>query len=173
MNDQAIASLDEERARYLIQFEALSRELAAPLLIDRAAEIERKLSMVEEIARRSGLFRPEETLEFRLSRFLARWRLGEALAPMERSGGPGRGKKDVSGLTSFRALLTEIRVDPDSAMNAQRVACLPFPELEKFCNWARKAGDAPTFDELLRYPGLTGIGRAAAASTRRSATRRC
>jgi N6-adenosine-specific RNA methylase IME4 len=26
-----------------------------------------------------------------------------------------------------------------------------FAELEKFCNWARKAGDAPTFDELLRY----------------------
>ena len=36
-------------------------------------------------------------------------------------------------------------------MEAQRVACLPQPELEKFCNRARKAGDPPTFDELLRY----------------------
>ena len=56
MNDQPIVSLDEERARYLVQFEALARELATPLPVDRAAEIERKLSMLEDIARRSGLF---------------------------------------------------------------------------------------------------------------------
>ena len=62
-------------------------------LRERAAEVERRLSAIEDYARSAGLFRPEETLEFRLSQFLARWRLGEALAPMERSGGPGRGKK--------------------------------------------------------------------------------
>lgn len=88
MNDQAIAPHDAERARYLAQFEALSRELGTPLRVDRAAEVERNLSLLEDYARAAGLFRPEETLEFRLSQFLARWRLGEALAPMER-GTPG------------------------------------------------------------------------------------
>ena len=69
---------------------------------------ERKLSMREDYARRTGLFRP---LEMRLSRFLARWRLGEAFAPMERGAGPGRGKKDVSAETSFRGLLDRSGVD--------------------------------------------------------------
>ena len=151
MNGQVIAPIDEERARYLVQFETLSRELTTPLPVDRAAEIERTLSLLEDYARRAGLFRPEETLEFRLGRFVARWRLGEALVPMERGTGPGRGKKDVTALTSFRTLLEQIKVDPQSALEAQRVACLPQSELEKFCNRARKDGDAPTFDELIRY----------------------
>jgi N6-adenosine-specific RNA methylase IME4 len=149
--NQALATVELNRERSLAKFEALTRALAKPLPVDRAADIERELSALEDYARRAGRFRPEETLEFRLSRFMARWRLGEALAPMERGTGPGRGKKDVSALTSFRALLAEIRVDPDSAMNAQRVACLPQPELDKFCNWARKAGEAPTFDEFVKY----------------------
>jgi hypothetical protein len=62
-------------------------------------------TVIDDCARSAGLFRPEESLEFRLLRFLARWRLGEALAPMERGTGPGRGKKDVSVETSFPALL--------------------------------------------------------------------
>ena len=51
----------------------------------------------------------------------------------------------------FLGLLKRLGVKWDAAMEAQRVACLPQPELEKFCNRARKAGDPPTFDELLRY----------------------
>jgi hypothetical protein len=57
------------------------------------------------------MFRPQETLEFRLSQFLARWRLGEALTPTERWTGPGCGKKDVSIETSFRRRLMKQPLD--------------------------------------------------------------
>ena len=63
-------------------------------------------------------------------RVIARWRLGEALASIERRPEGGRPSKTVSALTVFRRLLGEIKVDPQSAMEAQRVACLPFRELE-------------------------------------------
>jgi hypothetical protein len=121
-----VVSFDEERARYLIQFESLSRELAVPLLVDRAAEIERKLSMLEDIARRSGLFQPEETLEIRLNRFIARWRLGEALAPMERMGGPGRGKKRFRQPGFFSALNRKAShcVGRGAASSARRLSAL-------------------------------------------------
>lgn len=146
-----LAPFDVDRRSALAKFETLSRELAHPLPIDRAVNVERELGRLEEDARAAGLFRPEETLEMRLSRFLARWRLGEALAPMDRSGGPGRGKKGVSVETSFRALLDQLSVAAKAALQAQRVACLPFKELEKFCASARKAGDAPDFKALLTY----------------------
>jgi N6-adenosine-specific RNA methylase IME4 len=146
-----LAPVDVNRQRSLARFEALSSELAAPLPVDRAAQVELELSMLEDVARRAGLFRPEETLEFRLTRFMARWRLGEALAPMDRSGGPGRGKKDSARPDSFMALLKELNVAWDAAQEAQRIACLPFNEFEKFCNRARKLGDTPTFDRLVTY----------------------
>lgn len=146
-----LASVDVDRQRALAQFEIISRELAQPVSVERAAEADRLSSMLEDYARSAGLFRPEESLEFRLLRFLARWRLGEALAPMERSAGPGRGKKDVSQETSFSALLKAISVARKAALQAQRVACLPFAEFDKFCAKARKHGDPPTFDGLLTY----------------------
>jgi N6-adenosine-specific RNA methylase IME4 len=151
MNDQPLAPIDVQRQQCLAQFEALSRELANPLPVDRAAEVEKGLGRLEDYARSAGLFRPEESLEFRLGRFMARWRLGEALSPMER-GTPGP-KSHVSRETqlTFRSLLKDIKVDPKAAMEAQRVACLPFAEFEKFCASARKAGDAPTFEGLVTY----------------------
>jgi hypothetical protein len=72
-----------------------------------------------------------------------RWRRWSA--PADRA----EGKKDVAGGTSFRGLLAELGVDKNRAMDAQRVACLPFAELEKFCAIARRRGEAPTFDGLL------------------------
>jgi N6-adenosine-specific RNA methylase IME4 len=149
--DQSIESTDEQRQQWLTRFDALSRELTNPLPVDRAAEVERNLSLLEDYARSAGLFRPEEELEFRLGRFIARWRLGEALASIERGAGPGRGKKGFDSSKSFMKLIDELRVAKDAAIAAQRIACLPLPELDKFCNVARKDGDAPTFDELLKY----------------------
>lgn len=145
-----LAPIDVDRGHALAKFDRLSRELARPLPLDRAADVERELSELEDYARSAGLFRPEESLEFRLGRFLARWRLGEALAPMERGAGPGRGKKDVSMETSFRALLKEIRVARKAALQAQRVACLPFEEFGKFCLKARKV-----LGEIDLDPGLS------------------
>jgi hypothetical protein len=122
------------------------RALLEQIKVDKQAAVEAQ--------RVACLFRPEETLEFRLKRFLARWRLGEALAPMER-GTPGP-KSYVSRETqlSFRSLLKDIKVDPKSAMEAQRVSCLPFPELEKFCNVARwRLGEARAPMERGAGPG--------------------
>jgi N6-adenosine-specific RNA methylase IME4 len=146
-----LAPVDVDRQRSLAKFESLTGELAAPLPVDRAAQVELELSMLEDVARRAGLFRPEETLEIRLGRFLARWRLGEALAPMER-GTPGpKGSVSAETQLGFRSLLAELGVDKSRAVEAQRVACLPFRELERFCGSARKAGDAPDFKALVKY----------------------
>jgi hypothetical protein len=71
-----LAPIDVERGHALAKFERLSRILAHPLSLDQAADVERELSLLEYYARSAGLFRPEESLEFRLGRFLARWRLG-------------------------------------------------------------------------------------------------
>ena len=113
-------------------------------------EIERNLSLLEDYAHAAGLFRPEEQLEFRLGRFIARWRLGEALASIERRPKGGR-RKTVSTEMVLKEVLDEIRVTPKAALEAQRVACLPLHELEKFCMAARKDGDPPTFDRHLTY----------------------
>jgi hypothetical protein len=94
-------------------------------------------------------------MEFRLGRFAAWWRLGEALSKVGRGTGPGRGKKGVSALTSFREVLERLKIDPDSAMNAQRIACLPPEELEAFCASKRESSDLPTFGEEPPGRGLS------------------
>ena len=140
----------EGKDNALRKLEALTGQLTAPLPIDRAAVVEHDLSLLEDYARSAGLFRPEEHLELRLARSRSLASRRGAGADRARTG-PGRGKKVVGSPTSFRALLAEIGLKPDAAVEAQRVACLPFKDFEKFCNGARRSGDVPTFDELIRY----------------------
>jgi hypothetical protein len=63
-------------------------------------------------------------------RLVARWRLGERLAKVERATGPGRGKKDSSYADSFIALIDRLKFAWRAARDAQRIACLPPDELE-------------------------------------------
>jgi N6-adenosine-specific RNA methylase IME4 len=145
------AALTEQRDRSLTRFESHMRELRLAPPVERVAEIDRELDLIEQYARDTGLFRPPEMLEFRIGRFVARWKLGEALAGIERAPGPGRGKKDRDAPQSFSRLLGRLKVDSSSATDAQRIACLPAYELEAFCARARQSSEPPTFRELLTY----------------------
>jgi hypothetical protein len=141
--------LTEQRSRALARFEEHLRELALSPPLERLAAIERELDLIEQYARDTGLFRHEETIEFRLGRFMSRWKLGEALGRIELAAGPGRGKKDAKALASFRVVLERLQVTSPTAVEAQRIACLPPEELEKFCANARASRDVPRFTELL------------------------
>ena len=76
-----------------------------------------------------GILYLHDFLHFRQS---CCYRLGEALAPMERAT-PGP-KSYVSPKTQlgFRSLLNDIGVEKSRAVEAQRDACLTFGEFEKF-----------------------------------------
>jgi hypothetical protein len=61
----------------------------------------------------------------------ARWKLGQLLSKVERSAGPGRGKK-IPGLSeSFLEFLKRLKLGWDTAQEAQRVGAMPEAELEK------------------------------------------
>jgi N6-adenosine-specific RNA methylase IME4 len=146
------AALAERRQKTLTRFEGHLRELAVSPPLERIAEIDRELDLIEQHARDTGLFRDHEMLEFRIGRLVARWRLGEALARVERAPGPGRGKKEPRGLGSFQHVIERNQLTWPAVQQAQRIACLPPQELEAFCARAREeaAGQLPTFAELLR-----------------------
>ena len=58
-------------------------------------------------------------------RFVARWRLGQLLAKVERDTGPGRGKK-VSRLgTSFRSYLRDVGLNKNRANECERIGAIP------------------------------------------------
>jgi hypothetical protein len=69
----------------------------------------------------------------------ARWKLGQLLAKEERSGGPGRGKKKLSILTSFVAKLKAWGLEKPTAMFAQRIGTLPAADLDAELARARSA----------------------------------
>jgi len=52
----------------------------------------------------------------------ARWKLGQALAGMERGKAPGKGKMASTSLTAF---LARIKLTKQTAMAAQRIGTLP------------------------------------------------
>jgi hypothetical protein len=56
----------------------------------------------------------------------ARWKLGRLLAAIERH--PGTSSQAVM---SFGDFLAKIELDPMAALRAQRIGCLPEPELDK------------------------------------------
>jgi hypothetical protein len=62
--------------------------LAVPLPPERAAAFDKTLWLIKEAARKSGLLQDAEVAEVRVTRFLARCRLGEALRKLARKRGP-------------------------------------------------------------------------------------
>jgi N6-adenosine-specific RNA methylase IME4 len=141
----------------LARFRAHMGDLATAVELEDVARIDRELHLIEEYARDSGLFGQPEFMDIRLGRFASRWKLGARLAKIERAAGPragaagpGRGKH-VSALTSFRERLEQVKVDPDTAMNAQRIATIPPDEFQAFCERMRGEEDLPSFRELLDY----------------------
>jgi hypothetical protein len=63
-------------------------------------------------------------IEFRLRGFASRWRLGEALAKIERAPGRSAGKKELSQKFLSRQPWRE-SVYTKAAIEAQRTACWP------------------------------------------------
>jgi carbamate kinase len=84
-----------------------------------------------------GLYSVEDMRPINETRMAARWKLGKALAAVKRGNGPGRGQKMSGGQTSFRKLLTELDLDKDVAMKAQRIGAMPDEEMARAFEQAR------------------------------------
>jgi N6-adenosine-specific RNA methylase IME4 len=129
----------------------LRRIESGPLPAEEAAENEALLGAMDDFARRSGLIGEPVQAEIWLTRFLNRWRLGEALAKIERGAGPGRGKKAVPSGTAFRGLLQRLRIVPRAGFEAQRLACMPWAEALAYCDRARADPNWRTFTAGLAH----------------------
>jgi len=79
-------------------------------------------------------------------RMKARWKLGAALAKVERATHPGKGKVASASLTS---LLTRLTLDRQTAMEAQRIGTMPDEELEKAYDKARREARLLHYEELI------------------------
>jgi hypothetical protein len=91
-------------------------------------------------------------------RMRARWKLGSALAVVERATHPGKGKLASASLTS---LLTRLALNRQTALEAQRIAALPDEVLAKaFALWRQR-------NDLLHYTDLIDISRPYWAKVRR------
>ena len=64
-------------------------------------EINAKLDAFEQYMHDCGLYSVEDMRPINETRMAARWKLGKALAAVERGNGPGRGQKMSGGQTSF------------------------------------------------------------------------
>jgi N6-adenosine-specific RNA methylase IME4 len=149
VNDLAVAP-KTEREVVAKQSAVLMRVEDGPLSAEEAAANENMLAALEEMARRSGLVSETIQVEVWLTRFLNRWRLGEALRKVER-GSAGRKGKSVAIATNFRDVLKDLRVDPRDALNVQRLACMPWAEALKYRDVARERSDWRTFAAALAY----------------------
>jgi hypothetical protein len=69
------------------------------------------------------------------TRMAARWKLGRALAKVERATAPGKGKMALTSLTS---LLQKLSLTKPIALEAQRIGCMPDEEMARLFEEARK-----------------------------------
>jgi hypothetical protein len=138
-----------------VDVDDLQRALDAAIDAPEILAIESKLDAAERLMRDSGLFTDDEIRPINETRMRARWKLGRALADVDRGHGPGRGKKMLSASTSFRAFLNSLnpKLDVRTALEAQRIGALPENELEKaFAAWHQR-------DDFLTYADLIDRAR--------------
>jgi len=90
----------------------------------------------------------EELRPYRELWIIARWKLGGMLAKMVRGTGPGRGKKNSSGLNSFKSELARLGLTHQTANETQRLAALPEPEL---LSALKRGEDLPELGEMIRW----------------------
>jgi hypothetical protein len=96
-----------------------------------------------------GLYSIEDMRPINETRMAARWKLGKALAAVERGNGPGRGQKMSPGETSFRKLLMELDLDKSVAMKAQRIGAMPDEEMARAFEQARSEARLLHYSELI------------------------
>src|SRR3954465_8206404 len=109
MND--IAPLSSSRNLPTIDIDGMSRALRAADDAEQVVVIERQLDLLEQPMGAAGLYPPAQVRAVNELRMRARWRLSQLLAAMDRGTGPGRGKKMLTASTSFRGLLTKLKLD--------------------------------------------------------------
>jgi hypothetical protein len=133
-----------------IPIDDIRRALAAatdPFVIK---EINAKADAFEQYMHDCGLYSIEDMRPINETRMLARWKLGRALAKMERATAPGKGKMALNSLTSF---LDNIGLTKPTTLSAQRIGALPEDQLPKVYEQWRERG------ELLHYGDLIVIAR--------------
>jgi len=130
-------ALVKQRLRPPVNVSDIRRALVKANTPEEIIQIEAKLDAVEQWMHDTGLYDTEEIRPINETRMWARWKLGQALAGMERGKGPGRGKREkkLSGFTSF---LSDLGLTKPTAMAAQRIGTLPERELEKALTYAKK-----------------------------------
>ncbi len=142
-------SLVKPHAKPPVAVSDLNRALAKADTPEKILKIEADLDLMENWMKETGLYDIDEIRPVNEIRMWARWKLGAALAKMERGTGPGRGKKVLTDLTSFRAYIKKLGITPPTSMQAQRIATLPENELEKELTRAAKLAKLTHFVDLL------------------------
>jgi hypothetical protein len=89
-------------------------------------DINAKADAFEQYMHDCGLYSVEDMRPINELRMIARWKLGRALAQVERATHPGKGKVASGGLTS---LLVRLALDRQTSMEAQRIGCMPDDEM--------------------------------------------
>lgn len=139
-----------------------------PISAEDAAANENMLAALEEMARRSGLVSETAQVELWLTRFLNRWRLGEALRKVTRGAGPGRGKKVAANGNLFSAIRKQLGLAHDAATDVQRLACMPWKNALAYRDEAREQPDMRTFAAAVATQGLSSSATPARSGGRKS-----
>lgn len=122
----------------------LAKVESGPLNPDEAAANENMLAALAEMARRSGVVSEPVQIDIWIARFLNRWRLGEALANIERN------QEGPTG-PPIKKVVAEIGVAWARAHEAQRLAAMPWREALAFRDRARENENFRTFAAGLSY----------------------
>lgn len=143
----------EKQAKPPADINLLAQALEGAQSPEEVRKVEHGIDMYEGWLRAAGLWAMDKIRPVNEMRIKARWKLGQLLALEGRAQG-ARTDLTLSGdPTKFRDLLEKIGVKPDMAMEAQRIAALPEPELEKALADARKE------ESLLSLKGVVKLAR--------------
>ena len=145
------------KAKQLTKPEAVKKAVLKAKTPEQIIELEAKIDAMERLMRKSGLYALDKIRPLNEARMLARWRLGQMLAQIERKAGPGpgRGKKGVGFRhpLTFLAVVEKLRLSRDRAVQAQRIGTLPRDEL------MREFSRSAKLDVLNTYDGICDIAR--------------
>ena len=133
-------------AKQLVDAQAIARALDLATSVEEIIELEAKLDAIESYMRDAGLYNTSEIRPVNETRMRARWKLGQALAAIERA----QGSRTLGGL---RPMLHKVGLKETSAKEAQRIGTLPASELNKAFAAARHQ------DVLTTYTALTKLAR--------------
>jgi N6-adenosine-specific RNA methylase IME4 len=128
---------------------ALRRALVKAKQPEEAIDVGAGAAGIEEMMRKSGLYRTEEIRPVRELYLDSRWTLGRMLRKVMKGAGPGRGKKNVVDPHSFKAELNRLNLKRDTAVAAQRIGTLPEKEKAKTYADTEKQDVLPTIELLV------------------------